>query len=339
MNRFIWLIRRELWEHRAIWIAPAVVLALLALVAATGNINLGDVDVDSAQKISELPPEKREELRADIEKQFGDRTDEAMARIEKGDGGTLMTLLPDDKRTAIVALIYSMLGVLMFLVLGTIAAFYSLDALYADRRDRSVLFWKSLPLSDAETVLAKFTVAAVVIPVIALGATLLAQFVVATGGSIKLALTGGPAAMMWDPQALLAGGTSAALIAIVSVLWYSPLVAYLLLASAWAPKAPFLWGVVPPVAGVVLERIATGSDYLGDFLVWRLFGPFKALGGDDSNMPAVVIDSDNLPGTAGAIADRFVEFIASPGMFVGLLVGAALIGAAISLRRYRDETI
>jgi ABC-2 type transport system permease protein len=336
MNRFMWLIRREFWEHRAIWIAPAVVLALLAVAAFTGNINLGDVHVDAPEQISELPAERREKLRIEIEKEFGDQAPVAMQRLERGEGGTLLTLLPEEKRTALVAVVYSMLGVLMSIVLGSIAFFYALDALYSDRRDRSVLFWKSLPLSDAETVLAKFATAAVVIPLVALCATLLAQLVVATGGSIKLALAGDPAGLMWSPQALLAGASTAALVFIISVLWYSPLVAYLLLASAWAPKAPFLWGVVPPVAAVVLERIATGTDYLGDFLVWRLLGPFQALGGDTAG-PFLVIDSDNLPATATAIAERLVAFMVSPGTLAGLVVGAALIGVAISLRRYRDE--
>lgn len=338
MNRFAWLIRRELWEHRAIWIAPAVVLALLAVVAATGNLNLGEVDVDTAQKVSELPAEERAALRAKIEKEFGDDADAVMQRLESGSSSSMLTLLPEQKRIALVAVVYSLLGVLMSAVLGSIAFFYALDALYADRRDRSVLFWKSLPLSDTETVLAKFAVAALVIPAVALVASLVAQLIVATGGSIKLSLAGDPGSVMWNPQALLAGVSSSLFVGVVSVLWYSPLVAYLLLASAWAPRSPFLWAVVPPIGGVVLERIAVGTDYLGDFLVWRLFGPFKALSGDDSTTPAIVVDSDNLPGTATAMAERLADFIVSPGMFLGLVVGAALLVAAISLRRYRDET-
>ncbi len=337
MSRFIWLLRRELWEHRAIWIAPAVVLALLAVIAATGNLNFADIDVDTAQEVSELPAEKREKLRLEIEKQFGDEADAAMERVEAGQSGTLLALLPQEKRVALVAVVYSTLAVLMVVVLGFIAFFYALDALYSDRRDRSVLFWKSLPLSDTETVLSKLVVAAIVIPLVAFAASLAAQLVVAIGGSVKLALAGLPGGMMWDPRALLAGASSALLICVVSVLWYSPLVAYLLLASAWAPRAPFLWAVLPPVAGVVLERIATGTDYIGDFVVWRLFGPLKALAGDDSDVAGVIVDSGDLPGTAATMAERLAGFLVSPGTFAGLAVGAALVVAAISLRRYRDE--
>ena len=64
-------------------------------------------------------------------------------------------------------LAYAMVTAIIFLVMGTVGFFYCIDALYADRADRSVLFWKSLPLSDAETVLSKFATAAVLIPLVA----------------------------------------------------------------------------------------------------------------------------------------------------------------------------
>ena len=82
-------------------------------------------------------------------------------------------------------IVYAGLALVVFMVMGIVAFFYALDALYADRRDRSVLFWKSLPLSDAETVLSKFTVAILVIPLVALVASLVAQFVIAAGGSAQ----------------------------------------------------------------------------------------------------------------------------------------------------------
>ena len=80
--------------------------------------------------------------------------------------------------------------------MGVIAFFYAIDSLYADRRDRSVLFWKSLPLSDAETVLSKFTVAIVVIPLVALVGALLATQLLDRGrrSPLKLAIVGEPAA-------------------------------------------------------------------------------------------------------------------------------------------------
>ena len=43
MNRFIWLVRREVWEHKAIWVAPAIVIGCLVLLVLTGNVHLGPI--------------------------------------------------------------------------------------------------------------------------------------------------------------------------------------------------------------------------------------------------------------------------------------------------------
>ncbi len=51
-----------------------------------------------------------------------------------------------------------------------------------------------------------------------------------------------------------------------ATLWYAPIVAYLMLASAWAPRSPFLWAVLPPVALVVMEGVLFRTDYVGDFI-------------------------------------------------------------------------
>jgi ABC-2 type transport system permease protein len=339
MNRFAWLVRRELWEHRAIWLAPAVVLGLLVLVAATGQMHLGEMNFGSAQEIEEMSPEQRERLERELQKEFGDEAPQVMARIEAGHTGTLLTMLPQEKQVALVLVIYAMLTVLMFVVLGTIAFFYALDSLYADRRDRSVLFWKSLPLSDAETVLSKYFVVIVAIPLVAALASVAAQLIVATGGSIKLALAGDPAGLMWNRTALLGGLGAATLMPLATALWYAPVAAYLLLASAWAPKSPFLWAVLPPAAGVVLERIAFGSDYIGNFLVSRLLGLFKAIADDESGTPGIVVQSRNLPETANMLISRLADTLLSPAMLLGLVAAAAMIAAAIWVRRYRDETI
>ena len=117
MNRFIWLVRRELWEHKAIWIAPAVVLGCILVLMLTGKSHIG-------------PSATMAKMRCRRLRRAKDSQD------------------PD--------YVYAALALPLFLVMGIIAFFYALDSLYADRRDRSVLFWKSLPLSDAETVLSKF---------------------------------------------------------------------------------------------------------------------------------------------------------------------------------------
>jgi ABC-2 type transport system permease protein len=216
MSRFIWLIRREIWEHKAIWIAPAIVIACLLVLVVTGNVHLGPIGTMDDSTV------------------FGD--------------------LSRDVQVKLLVIVYAGLALVVDMVMGIVAFFYALDSLYADRRDRSVLFWKSLPLSDAETVLSKFAVAAVVIPLVTLAAAVVAQLLVATGGS-ALAMEGMSAGVMWQPEAIMGGFAIALMWCVTAVLWYAPVISYLMLASAWAPKAPFLWAVLPPVAIWVLERV------------------------------------------------------------------------------------
>ncbi len=121
MSRFLWLVRREVWEHKAIWVAPLIVLGCLALGTLFSSLPLGpDIEIDGVAPLAR-----------------------AARRVAAG----------------LVVIGYAGLTIAVFVVMGIISFFYSLDSLYADRRDRSVLFWKSLPLTDAETVLSKFAVA------------------------------------------------------------------------------------------------------------------------------------------------------------------------------------
>jgi ABC-2 type transport system permease protein len=302
MNRFLWLIRREIWEHKAIWIAPAIVIACLLLLVITGNVHLGPIGT--------------------IEGPFGD--------------------FPRETQVKLLLIVYAGLALVVDMVMGTIAFFYALDSLYSDRRDRSVLFWKSLPLSDAETVLSKFAVAAVVIPLVSLAGAVLAQFVVAAGGSAKLAMAGMASGVMWQPEAFFGGMLIAVLWCITAILWYSPIIAYLMLASAWAPKGPFLWAVLPPVAIWVLERVVLYSEHVGDFITDRLFGLYRLLGshGDSGG-------ETGDPETGREIADKLGqidlvgslrEFYASPDLWLGVVAAGLLLAAAMWVRRYRDET-
>jgi ABC-2 type transport system permease protein len=298
MSRFIWLIRREIWEHKAIWVAPLIVLGCLLLAVLTGNVHLGPIG--------------------------------AM------DASTALGTLPPDKQVKLLLVVYAGLALVVDMVMGIIAFFYALDSLYADRRDRSVLFWKSLPLSDAETVLSKFVVAAVVIPLVAMIGALLAQLLVAGGGSAMLAMAGAPAGIMWQPEALVGGGAVAVLWCITAMFWYAPVIAYLMLASAWAPKGPFLWAILPPVAVSVLELVLLRTTYVEGFFTDRLFGLYRLLGseeraGADGASDAIRLSEIDLASSLG-------DFYSSPELWLGLVAAGLLLAATMWVRRYRDET-
>ncbi|HSC26659.1 MAG TPA: ABC-2 transporter permease [Vicinamibacterales bacterium] len=302
MSRFLWLIRREIWEHKAIWVAPVVVIGCLLLLVVSGNVHLGPIgELDESGAIGELSR---------------------------------------DDQVKLLVIVYAGLALVIDMIMGVVAFFYALDSLYADRRDRSVLFWKSLPLSDAETVLSKFAVAAIVIPLVTLAAALVAQLVVATGGSAKLALSGLPGGVMWQPEAIAGGFMVAFFWCVTAILWYAPVIGYLMLASAWAPKGPFLWAVLPPVGLWILERVVVGSEHVGDFITGRLFGLYRMLGdrreatADAVGEASFEVDKLSDVDLVGSLRDIY----ASPELWLGVAAAAVLLAAAIWVRRYRDET-
>jgi ABC-2 type transport system permease protein len=199
------------------------------------------------------------------------------------------------------------------------AVFYCLDALHGERRDRSILFWKSLPVSDLVTVLSKAVVPLVMLPVIACATIVVLQIVILIVGSVILQASGLDAAALWSGASVfhMWGGIIYDVIGLA--LWHAPIYAWLLLVSGWAPRATFLWAVLPPLALCLIEHIALGTKFLISLLKYRAFG-FEEFG---------------YGGHHHAVADP-IGLLSSPGLWSGLVVAALLLAAAVLLRRYRQ---
>jgi ABC-2 type transport system permease protein len=198
----------------------------------------------------------------------------------------------------------------MGLILGTafiVGIFYLLDTLYGERRDRSILFWKSLPVSDLTTVLSKATVGIVILPLLSFAITVATQLIM----------------LLLSTAVVRASGLDVATLGLlyhivtVHMLWYAPLYGWLLLVSAWARRAPFLWAVLPPFAIGVLEKIALNTSHFADLLKYRFMGSTEA------------------PHLA-ASHDSFARFLGSPGLWIGLIITTVFLATAVRLRRYRD---
>ena len=124
------LIRRELWEHRAIYVAPLVIALLVSLMSITGQVAVSGFD----------------------------------HAVDIGILGA--TNLGENERSAALTVLMISLSSTFVFAMWILTIFYSLDALYAERKDRSILFWRSIPLTDFETVFSKLLTALVVIPLI-----------------------------------------------------------------------------------------------------------------------------------------------------------------------------
>jgi ABC-2 type transport system permease protein len=264
-RRMYWSVRRELWEHRSIYIAPLAAAAFFLCAFLTGLT---------------LSPAHRHE---------GLDTPYVFAAA---------------------------------LIMGTgfiVGIFYTLDALYGERRDRSILFWKSLPVSDLTTVLSKFCIPLVILPLLTFAIALITQFVMlllSSGFSV------GPlgARMSFIHMSLML------LYHILTVhgLWYAPIYAWLLLVSAWAPRAPLLWAFLPPFVIWGVERIAFRTSHFLAMLQYRVTGP----------EPPTAMRSGNLMETISALTPA--QFFSTPGLWVGLAVAAIFLATAVRLRRYRE---
>jgi len=238
---------------------------------------------------------------------------------------TLSSLDPSQQHDAL-AQPYDVAAGLIMAAAFIVSVFYSVDCLYGERRDRSILFWKSLPVSDLTTVLAKASIPLFVLPMLAFVLAVVTQAIMLMLSSVVLLANGQSVATLWTqlqlPQTLLM-----LLYHLVTahMLWYAPFYAWLLLVSAWARRAPFLWAVMPPLAIGVFEKIAFHHSYLADVLGNRFSG------GDDA-MTAMMGDMPFHPGmhvSPGA-------FLAAPGLWAGLAVAAGLLFGAARLRRYRS---
>ena len=220
-----------------------------------------------------------------------------------------------EKQRGIFTLVMAGLVLPQLLVAFVVVFFYLLDCLFTERRDRSILFWKSLPVSDAKTVLSKLFVALVAVPLWSWALSLVVGLVVF--GVVAAQVSGTPAAGLgtWH------GGTwltvQAAMLGkmVIAALWYLPVAGWLLLVSVLAKRAPFLWATLPFLVFSLAERIALGSNVVGALVAQRLFG-FREEVSLMSEFP----------------------LLASPGLWIGVAVGAALVYAAIRVRRRSDDS-
>ncbi len=238
---------------------------------------------------------------------------------------TLSSLDPAQQRHAL-AHPYQLAEALILGAAFIVSIFYSLDALYGERRDRSILFWKSLPVSDLTAVLAKASIPLLVLPLLAFAITVVTECVMLLFSSMVLLAGGLSVATLWTQvqlhQALL--GLLYHLVT-VHMLWYAPLYAWLLLVSAWARRAPFLWAVLPPLAIGMFEKIAFHSSHFADLLEYRVAGGMET----GSSMQG---SFSMQPGMHHALG----QFLSSPGLWIGLVFAAIFLAAAVRLRRYRE---
>jgi ABC-2 type transport system permease protein len=332
MKSMVIHVRREFWEHRSLWIAPAVwagiitlMFAWLIFVVIPKEIGHDGIVMEpDKQTMSQLDEKDRREVEATI----------AEAREHHHEPSA-------DQKETFFAFSYLAIAGLVTTFACIVVFFYLIDCLYAERRDRSILFWKSLPISDAQVVLSKLAVALVVVP---LGAILLAGVIQLLIGLMVWLRFHGTDFVAHMPGWSLVAWFKSLIVALVlglgGVLWYAPIAGYLLLMSSWARRNVFLWAVLPPVALVALEGFFFHTLNVLKFIGWRFSGYTRLLHLDPSALNVGTRDKgDDLPHITDVLSQLDLSgMFLNAEVWVGVIVAAAMVFVAIRLRRYRDDT-
>ena len=305
MNQMMTLLRRELVEHPASWMVPAVLGALFVVAALFAVFGIARVGIDEIQFDSDLMAEAADPMQI----------------------------------RAVLMVMFLPIATLFSGVISVIIAFYLLDALYAERKDRSILFWKSLPVSDLKTVGSKYLTGLLVMPLQALAMFLATAVLVWLIAGLAGAVAGTGQLLLQGPLALLQAVIVMAYGLVAFGLWLAPVHAWLLLVSAFARRAVLAWAVLPPLLVIVAEKVLFDTQYFALLLGQRLSGGMElAFSGKGS--AAIAAEDEGFSAVFPALSDLMTpgRFLAAPELWGGLAVAAIFLAGAVWLRRWRDDS-
>ncbi len=320
-NTLFWLVKREFWEHRGgfFWapvITGGIFVFLNLMTIITGEIfgarNGVNFSFDGSGS-------NMRELTRALDKQSMDTVGAGLDMV-----------------------MYSS-TMMMSIILGFVVFFYCLGALYDDRRDRSILFWKSLPISDTATVLSKVISATVVAPFITVIVGALTGLLMLLTFAVALSLHG---VSVWHllslshPLRVIANMLGSIPL---YLLWALPTVGWLLLCSAWSRSKPFLWAVILPVAvGIVigwfnlLGTLNVSNSWYWRDVAARILGSVFP-GGWFRHVPG--IGGNNVTELLSSLSvSRAYTALASPNLWIGVAAAVVMLAGAIWFRRWRDDS-
>ena len=302
MKSLLMLTRREFWEHRNTFVVlPALVVAvifslmLLGLAYTPPSVNF------SVQ--SNIETDNKQEQYVYQREITGSWATLLVGELQATDSGTRSKYLSVGLRS-----IESGLSIILWLV--TLSFFFF--CLLTDRRDRSILFWKSMPVSDQATVLMKLFTALIAVPLVYFGGIAILQVSWLVFLSISTVGSNVPAwETIWAPAQLLSHWLGYLALVLFNILWSLPLWGWLLVVSAYAKSVQLVWALSVPIGVVLAEKLVSNQGNLSDWIIQRI-------------MPTI------------SLADT-PSHLFSFEMLSAVLVGVALICLAIFLRGRSHE--
>jgi len=299
------LLRRELWEHKAVYVVPVVVAVVTLLTSWTSQVTIGEL----------------EHLDIGI--------------ISAGN-------MPENVRSAALSFTMVGLSVSFIIAMWILTIFYALDALYAERKDRSILFWRSIPVTDTETVISKLLTAMVTIPLITFAVIVVTHLLVLLSVTVQIGVRGGsPWEIIWKAAPFADTWAATIVLLLTLPLWLSPFVGWFLFVSAFTKRSPLLVAAMPIILLPMFERLFFDSKLLAEAFFLRSI-KFPLFAGVD-NMDLIFQEGEDFAKLAEAELSIFGlldlgNFLASPQLWLGIVVCGLFTAAAIYVRRYRDES-
>ena len=299
------LLQRELWEHRSLYVTPIVVALLLTLIAVTGQVSV-----------------------------------EGMKHVDLGIVGA--SNLPENARAAMLSGIMIGLSTTFIFAMWVLTIFYALDSLYAERKDRSILFWRSIPSTDFETVLSKLLTAMLVIPLITFALIIVTHLAVLLVTSVWVGIRGGSGLqLIWASAPFFDNWTATLVLLLALPLWLSPFIGWFLFVSAFTKRSPFLVAFLPIVILPMFEKMLFDSQVFAETVFIRsvkmpLFIDLETLGRLFEEGEEIAMLADAKLSLLGLM--DIGGFLTHPGLWLGLVVCGLFTAAAIYVRRYRDDS-
>jgi len=298
------LIKREFWEHRSMWVTPAAIASIVVLGTLTTLMFAGD---------------------------FAKELDLAIFGAQNIAG--------DMERKAMLTGFFVMSSPLFLLALMILIVFYTLDSLYAERKDKSILFWRSLPVTDAETVISKLLTALILVPTITLAAVFATHVINLIVTSIWVSMKGGDASVLiWGSVSLLDNWFAAIIVMYSACIWMSPFIGWFLFVSGYTKRAPLLMAFLPLILIPMVEGIFLRSAHFAE-AVWGRLAQIPLFSGIDIE---AIFDDDRPHLNEEMISLLSTidlgKFVTSIDTWIGIVVCGLLTTAAIYVRRYRDDS-
>ena len=330
INSFVTLLRRELWEQNSLKWMPLllllfILLANLAVMYAAGEHGIITIGGDSSVTTIEITS--------------GDET----LTIQQDEATGIGTLAQSQK--VVRGVLYAV-ALLINVVLQVLMIFYLLDALYGERKDYSILFWKSLPLSDSMIVLSKLVFAAIVIPLISLVTMMLAQVMTLALQSYTLAEVAGPVSL-WQQAELAGFWRNIFILLMEQSIWLFPVMGWLLLCSVWSRRSPFIPAVIIPLLVIFVDSGFRLNTNISAILLERLpLGFISIIGLEGIRTPqpdqgfTAKADISSWWDTMGSLdLAGFVDFLSGTKVWLGIIVGLILVGITIWLRHRQGDNL